>query len=143
MSDISALSFGPTVGMLTDAMTGAGMEQTALADNIANVNTPDYKTQSVSFKDALAAAAGEPQQDGDLVLSTNNVRQFGGTPQPGTFDPAVQVDNSTQMRQDGSNVDIDQQMAQLSQNADYQQMMTHLLQVQFMRLRLAITEQPH
>ena len=142
MSDINALSFGPTISTLADAMTGSTMEQTALADNIANVNTPNYKTQNVSFKDALAAVAGGPSQDGDLVLSTDDPRQFGAT-QPGTFDPSVQTDTATRMRQDGSNVDIDQQMAQLSQNAEYQQMMSHLLQVQFMRLRLAITEQPH
>jgi flagellar basal-body rod protein FlgB len=46
------------------------------------------------------------------------------------------------MRTDGNNVDIDQEMAELSQNSGYSQTMAQLLQVQFMRLREAITEQP-
>lgn len=47
------------------------------------------------------------------------------------------------MRADGSNVDVDQEMANLSQNSGYSQTMSQLLQVRFMRLREAITEQPH
>jgi len=52
------------------------------------------------------------------------------------------ADETDQMRPDGSNVDVDQEMAQLSQNSGYSQTMSQLLQVQFMRLRQAITEQP-
>ena len=40
---------------------------------------------------------------------------------PVPYDPQPQVDTTTQMRVDGSNVDIDQQMAQLSENTGYQE----------------------
>lgn len=143
MSDISALSFGQTVDTLGNAIAGAGQEQTAIAENIANVNTPGYRSQSVSFKDALSAAEGDPASD-DLGMKTDDGRQFAlgaqATPQP--FDPQVQVDTTDKMRVDGSNVDVDQESAQLAQNSGYSQTMSQLLQVQFMRLREAITEQP-
>ncbi|MHB8145503.1 MAG: flagellar basal body rod protein FlgB, partial [Vulcanimicrobiaceae bacterium] len=59
------------------------------------------------------------------------------------FDPKVKVDTATRMRSDGSNVDIDQEMAEVSQNSGYSQTMAKLLQVQFKRLREAITELPN
>jgi flagellar basal-body rod protein FlgB len=144
MSDINAVGFGSTVDMLANAISGADLEHQAIAQNIANVNTPNYRRQTVSFKDALAAAEGEPLDGDGMTLKVDSDRQFGGdgltAGQP--FDPQMQTDDTDQMRVDGSNVDVDQEMAQLSQNSGYSQTMSQLLQVQFMRLREAITEQP-
>jgi flagellar basal-body rod protein FlgB len=143
MNDISAVSFGQTVDSLSNAIAGSGLEQTAIAENIANVNTPGYHRQSVSFKDALAAAEGDPVGEG-LGMKTDDERQFAlGTQasvQP--FSPQTEVDTTEKMRADGSNVDVDQETAELAQNSAYSQTMSQLLQVQFMRLREAITEQP-
>ena len=144
MNDVNSVSFGSTVDTLSNAIAGADMQQTAIAENIANVNTPGYLRQSVSFKDALAAAEGDPSGD-DLGMLTDGDRQFalGAQAAPQPFDPQVQVDSTDKMRVDGSNVDVDQETAQLAQNSGYSQTMAQLLQVQFMRLREAITEQPH
>lgn len=78
-------------------------------------------------------------------MLTNSDRQFalGSQAAPQPFDPQVQVDTTDKMRVDGSNVDVDQETAQLAQNSGYSQTMAQLLQVQFMRLREAITEQTH
>ncbi|HET7814205.1 MAG TPA: flagellar basal body rod protein FlgB [Candidatus Baltobacteraceae bacterium] len=144
--DINAVGFGNTVDMLSNAISGADLEHSAIANNIANVNTPNYRRQSVSFKDMLAAA--EQDSNGDsLTLDTNDDRQIasGGVPagQAASFAPAVQTDDTDQMRPDGSNVDVDAEMARLSQNSGYSQTMSQLLSVQFARLREAITEQTH
>lgn len=139
MSDTSAAGFGTTVSMLSNAIAGSDLNQAAIANNIANVNTPGYERQSVSFKDALAQAAGD-SADGGLQMLANDPRQFGAV-QAGQFSPQLETDTTDQMRADGNNVDVDQEMAQLSQNSSYSQTMSQLLQVQFMRLREAITEQ--
>ncbi|HEY8312744.1 MAG TPA: flagellar basal body rod protein FlgB [Candidatus Baltobacteraceae bacterium] len=145
MSDISALNFGSAVDMLSNAMTGAGMEHQAIAENIANANTPNYGRQTVSFKEALAATQATDADPNALAMATDDNRQFsiGGDQSAQPFAPQPEVDTTRQMRADGSNVDVDQEMAQLSQNSSYSQTMAQLLQVQFMRLREAITEQPH
>ncbi len=142
MNDTAAVGFGSTVDMLSNAISGADVEHAAISNNIANVNTPNYYRQTVSFKDSLAAAQGDPASSPDLALQTNGDRQFGDSQAPGAFQPGVQTDDTDQMRADGSNVDVDQEMAQLSENSAYSQTMSQLLQVQFMRLREAITEQP-
>jgi len=142
MNDISALGFGSTVDTLSNALTGANMAQDAISANIANADTPNYHRQTVSFKDALAAAEGSPAPSDELAMVTSSDRQIGGTPSVVPFDPQVSVDQTDQMRVDGSNVDIDQETAQLAENSGYSQTMSQLLQVQFMRLREAVTEQP-
>ncbi len=142
MSDISAVGFGSTVDTLSNAISGAGLENSAIASNIANMNTPNYRRQTVNFKDELAAASGDPASSDELPMAVDDGRQLGGTNGPVPFDPQIQVDDSDQMRVDGSNIDLDQESASLAQNSSYSQTMSQLLQVQFMRLREAVTEQP-
>ena len=41
---------------LERALSGSSLRQQAIAQNIANVNTPGYRRQDVDFQSALAAA---------------------------------------------------------------------------------------
>jgi flagellar basal body rod protein FlgB len=66
---------------------------------------------------------------------------IGGAQDVQPFQVTTTVDSTTQMRVDGSNVDVDQEMAKLSLNSSYQQTIGQLLQVQYTRLRQAIQEQ--
>ena len=141
MSDIGAVGLGSTVDLLTNAISGADLEHAAISNNIANVNTPNYERQSVSFKDALSAAIGEPAQGDDLTLMTNDDRQFGdasGTPQP--FDPQVDLQDRPDARGRQQCGRRSRDRLEPSENSGYSQTMSQLLQVQFARLREAITE---
>jgi flagellar basal-body rod protein FlgB len=127
--------------MLKNAMAGASLAHSAIANNIANVNTPNYRRTDVSFKDALAAADSASVDSDQLQLATTSDRHIGGVPAAQPFQPEIAVDNTTQMRVDRSNVDIDQEMAKLSLNSSYAQSMAQLLQTQYTRLREAVSEQ--
>jgi flagellar basal-body rod protein FlgB len=48
-----------TITALTSALDGLSLRQRAIADNIANVNTPDYHAKRVQFEEALAASVAE------------------------------------------------------------------------------------
>ncbi|HKE36466.1 MAG TPA: flagellar basal body rod protein FlgB [Candidatus Baltobacteraceae bacterium] len=145
MSDVGGISFGPTVDLLNNAVEGAGREQVQLANNLANVNTPNFRRSTVSFKDALAASLGAPANPDELTMATDDDRQFNinGAVAPVAYDPKAQVDETTQMRVDRSNVDVDQEMAQLQQNSGYQETMAALLKNQYAWLRESIEEQTH
>jgi flagellar basal-body rod protein FlgB len=135
------LSFGQTVGMLKDAMDGAGTAHAVIANNVANVNTPNFRRSDVSFKEALAAAEATPAAPDAFELRTSSDRHIVPGMQPGEpFSVTTTVDTGTQMRVDGSNVDVDQEMAKLSLNSAYAQAMGQLLQTQYTRLRQAIQE---
>ena len=51
-----------TTAALQVAVSGLSARQRALADNIANINTPDYLAKRVSFESSLQSAigAGDP-----------------------------------------------------------------------------------
>lgn len=135
--------FGRTVGMLKDAMDGAGAAHSAIADNIANVNTPNFRRADVSFKDALAAADPAPANGDELELATTSdldVPVDGASHDPAAFKITTTVDQNQQMRLDGSNVDVDQEMAKLSLNSAYAQTMGQLLANQYTRIRASIEE---
>ena len=48
-----------SISALTSALDGLALRQRAIADNIANVNTPNYRATRVQFEDALAASVAE------------------------------------------------------------------------------------
>jgi flagellar basal-body rod protein FlgB len=53
---------------LTSALDGLSQRQRAIADNIANVNTPGYTAQRVLFEEALAESVS--RRDGDVRATT-------------------------------------------------------------------------
>ena len=57
-----------TQAALSSALAGLSARQTAIANNIANVNTPNYQAQRVSFEDALAASVAN--HDGHVAPVT-------------------------------------------------------------------------
>jgi flagellar basal-body rod protein FlgB len=138
------ISFGQTVGMLKNAMDGAGTAHSVVANNIANVNTPNFRRSDVSFKAALAATEASDPDPEQLAMVTTDARHIpvGGSQEPEPFSVTTTVDTDQQMRIDGSNVDVDQEMAKLSLNSAYAQTMGQLLQNQYSRMRQVIQETP-
>jgi len=91
--------FDPVQNALTAAMQGSQVRQTALADNLANVDTPGYVRKDVDFHDALRAAMGSGSSD---------VSSMDFTPQ---------ADTSAPVRADGNTVDVDAESSAMAQNA--------------------------
>jgi flagellar basal-body rod protein FlgB len=89
---------------LDKALGAAGMRQQALSNNVANVNTPLYKRQDVNF-DGLLAKALDAQEAGE-----------GDASELDSLTPTTYTDNTSTMRADGNNVDIDNEMSLLAQN---------------------------
>ncbi|MDP9882621.1 flagellar basal-body rod protein FlgB [Sinomonas atrocyanea] len=68
-----------TSAALTSALDGLSQRQRAIADNIANVNTPGYHAQRVSFESALAASvqAGDGHASATTSVSAEPTRTDG------------------------------------------------------------------
>jgi flagellar basal-body rod protein FlgB len=96
--------FDSTQNLLAGALRGAAARQSALAENLANANTPGYRRVDVDFHDVLRAAA-----DGG---SADRLAQTDFTPQ---------VDQAARMRLDGGTVDLDVEASSLAANGlEYQ-----------------------
>lgn len=74
-----------TSAAMESALNALSLRQRAIANNIANVNTPGYQARRVDFESALAASIS--QGSGEAVASTNR-----------SLEPT---------RLDGSNVNLD------------------------------------
>jgi len=93
------LIFDNTQMGLERALSGAAARQTAIATNLANVNTPGYRRQDVNFEDALKAAF----KSGDSRMLENS-------------EIKTVVDMNAPMRVDGSSADIDSEVAAQAKN---------------------------
>jgi flagellar basal-body rod protein FlgB len=139
---MSGINYGQTVGMLENALDGASASQRVIASNLANVSTPEFHRSDVTFKEALARSE-DTQGDPDVfAMVTSDPRQIrvGGPAKGEPFSITTTVDDSQQMRTDGSNVDIDQEMAKLSLNSSYSQTIAQLATNSFTRIKQAIQE---
>ena len=90
------------------------MRQKIIASNIANAETPGFKSKRIDFESALARAI---DLDGTQTLNTDDSRHYnvGG----GGFHnmkPDVYEDPSGVVSPDGNNVDREAEMARLNEN---------------------------
>ena len=90
------------------AISGAGLRQATLSENIANANTPLYGRQDVDFHSALRTAmeTGTPAEVEKVAFKPEQDRQ-------------------TVLRADGNGVDVDVESANLARNGlEYQSLVT-------------------
>jgi flagellar basal-body rod protein FlgB len=92
--------FDVTERALEVALHGTELRQQVIANNLANVNTPNFKRSDVEFQQQLAEAL---QFDGSSTSAVAAVT------------PTVQTDNLTTMRVDGNNVDVDRESTYLAE----------------------------
>jgi len=91
----------PTQQLLEAAMRGSWMNETALTNNIANADTPNYQRQEVNFESTLQTALETGEQPEDIEFEAHAV--------PSETGP------------NGEGVSIDQESARLAENGlDYQ-----------------------
>ena len=108
-----------TASVLQQALDGHQLKHQAIANNIANVDTPNYQRQQVDFKsqlaDSLAARKG-------LDLAATNAGHITNASNSNAFNPQIEsTSSSTFLRNDKNNVDIDYEMTALSKNTlEYQ-----------------------
>ena len=95
------------------------MRQEVIANNIANVNTPNYRKSVVEFEDLLAREIYGEEPDGKLKMVRTHDKHLPPKPLKYHAEPSIYQDNTTIMRVDDNNVDIDIEMANLSKNQLY------------------------
>ena len=125
---------------LPRAMTAASMRQEVISDNIANVNTPNFRKSDVNFEDMLARELyGEKPPEGQLQMVRTHDKHLPHKALPVHAEPTVVTDETTTMRTDNNNVDIDVEMANLAKNQLYYNALATQLGGYVTKMRNAIT----
>lgn len=128
---VNDISDGAILAALRRQMTQAVAKQTAAASNLANIDTPGYKTREASFDDVL-----DDQLGTSLSLTTSgHIGGAGNDPSAAMKD----VDGLPQ-RRDGNNVQLDRELlAMTSAAGDFSKAQTALA-AKFRLVRYAISE---
>lgn len=124
---------------LPRAMTAATIRQEVIANNIANVNTPNYRKSVVNFEDLLAREIYGEEPDGKLKMYRTHDKHLPPTPLKFHAEPTIIEDTTNIMRVDNNNVDIDIEMATLAKNQLYYNALATELGAHVTRMKNAIT----
>ena len=134
--------FSVTDRLLERALDGVSARQRVTAHNIANVNTPGYKRQRLSFEQSLREAVHDPASAAVAGVVTHPrhipIGERVERRSSGLF--AVERDMTTTMRDDGNNVDIEAEMAQIVKDQVFYQALADQVSRRYAMLRDAIIE---
>ena len=125
------------ITLLERSLDAASMRSKVLSNNIANIDTPNFKRSDVSFEQTLQdVLSGQT-----LTGRTTDPRHIPiGNASIEDARPSVYTDNTTSLRTDGNNVDIDAEMVNLATNQIQYNALTEQLNQQFGLLKYAISE---
>ncbi|TAM68375.1 MAG: flagellar biosynthesis protein FlgB [Microbacteriaceae bacterium] len=105
-----------TQAALSSALTGLSQRQKAIANNVANINTPNYHAERVTFENALAASIARHD---------------------GTVTPVVQPSlEPTQLN--GNNVNLDEETTNNIETVLRYQFASQAMNQQFQSVRAAM-----
>lgn len=131
MNDITDRSMMTALGR---QLTIAVAKQSVGASNLANLNTPGYRTREVSFEEALNREA----QGGEALATTHPGHLTGVANSTST--PQVHETDGLPTRRDGNNVELDRELLRMSRaSGDFTAAQTALA-AKFRLVRYAINE---
>jgi flagellar basal-body rod protein FlgB len=129
---MNEISDGAIMAALGRQMTAAVAKQVVASGNLANIDTPGYRTREASFGDLLD---GEVKK---LSLSTTNAKQLPGvlSAEGSQTSEAEGLDS----RRDGNNVQLDRELLTMTRAASDFAAAETALAAKFRLIRFAINE---
>ncbi|MFJ7950519.1 flagellar basal body rod protein FlgB [Lysinibacillus sp. NPDC096418] len=104
--------FGGTISSLENGLSYATLNHKTIANNIANVDTPNYKAKDVNFKNML-----EEEKRNSISAYRTDVRHYDFSITQST--PGVSNIDNLRYRNNGNGVDMDAQQAKMAENQIY------------------------
>ncbi|MBQ9359932.1 MAG: flagellar basal body rod protein FlgB [Lachnospiraceae bacterium] len=120
------------INVLTSAADASSLRNKTIANNIANIDTPHYKRQDVSFSANLQQALKNSKFETlDQKVDSLNIKKLRGV---------VFTDNDAfSYRLDGNNVDVDTENVYMAENQLMYQGLTKAITSEFSHLK-AVTK---
>ncbi len=124
----------PSQQLLEQSLNASSMRQKTISQNIANVDTPNYKAKKTVFEHQLNNAINNQR----LNAHRTDARHFhfGGKESSGA---EVVVDRkNTMFNHNGNNVDIEHEMAEMAKNQIYYNALIDRLNGRFNNIRTVV-----
>lgn len=123
------------INVLNKAVNASWTKNEIIANNIANVDTPDYKRKDLDFESLLSQALS------DTSVHTKNLDKKVANINLSSLNPNIYTEYSTlSYRYDGNNVDIDTESAYLADNQIRYQFLLDSMNQEFSRLKMVLAK---
>ena len=119
---IQSISSDATYDLIKSGIKASDVRAKAIANNMANINTKDYKKFNVVFEENLK----KENNSSELELKRTNSAHFASSNSEND-NISIEQDNSTSMRSDGNNVDLDiEKVNQAANTLKYNALITNI-----------------
>ncbi|MGJ7921954.1 flagellar basal body rod protein FlgB [Neobacillus sp. LXY-4] len=118
--------------ILQNALDASVLRHNTISNNLANVNTPNYKPQKVIFEEILRGEISNYSFSGKLTNSKHI--PFGNN----SINKPYVADQPFTMQNNGNGVDVDSEMSDLTKNQIWYQTLTYQISEEFNLLKTAI-----
>lgn len=115
---LNPITSNNSIEILGKALNASKTRMEAISNNIANIDTPGYKSYKVVFEEEMLKHKGDIES---MKTTTHKLEITSGS-----------------MRVDGNNVDIEMEMANLAKNEFWYEALVTKLNSDFTRMRLVI-----
>ncbi|WP_170007420.1 flagellar basal body rod protein FlgB [Bacillus fonticola] len=123
--------FSETITTLERGLSYSGAKQQAISQNLANIDTPNYKAKDVSFRSVLN------DSERSLEAKRTNQRHIPFSVSTSSRQATITAQN-TQYANNGNSVDVDKEMAEMAENQIYYQALVDRLNGKFTSLQTVI-----
>ncbi len=124
----------PTIDAMSNYMTRLSRRQQVVASNIANIDTPGYKTKEISFHATIEELLSGPP--GMRATRPEHLGEWSFTP----AEPVAYEVPDLPSRPDRNNVNIDSELLKLGETSFGYTMMTQLLRSKLRTISSSINE---
>lgn len=128
--------FPQSFQVLERALSTATLKQRVISSNIANVDTPNYKSKQVDFQNALNDALNHQS----ISSYKTNSKHLPFSSETSQYNPKIKVNTETKYKENGNNVDMDYEMAQLAKNQLWYNAVTDRVNGTISNLRTVIND---
>ena len=125
--------------VLQKGLSASWTRNAVIRNNLANVETPNFKASVVEFESLLAKALEEGGFTGTRTHPGHREIGAGSTGWE-TVRPLVLQNGELSMRMDGNNVDIESENVRMAQNTLFYNTLMEKMNSEIRRLRMAISE---
>jgi flagellar basal-body rod protein FlgB len=125
----------PLINDLSFALNVSAAKNKVIAENIANIDTPFYKSKNIDFKNTMEEYFSGGKRLPLLTTNERHIKKLHG----GENFINIENRNSPSLRNDENDVNIDLEMYELSANGVLYSELSQLTGSQFTKLKSAIT----
>lgn len=133
-------SFGRSINLLQKSLDVGELRRTVIANNVANVDTPNFKRSDVSFEAELKRAIRSENSRPAFEAKVSDSRHmpFHRPTDAQNVEPRVSLDYLTQVNNNGNNVDIEQEEMDATKNQMLYELMVSAVSHEFTMVNMVI-----